>query len=412
VVALGLIGVQILRVTGRSEAVRDATRLSAFAGDGIVSPHLTPALLHGDRAAIKKLDKLVRAQVLKDPVVRVKIWDSRSRIVFSDVNGLIGARYPLRRDEHVALRTGSTDADISDLAHPENRFERRYGKLLEVYKGIKGPQGEPLLFEAYLRYSSVSASGRRLWLRFAPALIGGLLLLELIQIPLAYLLARRLRERERERGALLQRALDASDLERRRLAVELHEGPVQSLAGVAFSLAGAADGLPASSNGMGDAVRDAARQTRETMRELRGMLAGLYPASVRRSGLGPALSDLLAPVRAAGVETDLRIEGDAAPPPDIEELLYRAAREAVQNALKHAKARRIEVVVSSDSDRLRLTVRDDGIGFPVAAEFARPQDGHIGLPLIADLAAQAGGSVDIQSGPTVGTSVTVEVPRP
>ena len=81
VVVLGLIGVQILRATGRAEAVRDAKQVTALAGDGIVAPHLTPALLNGDPVARKRLDRLVRAQVLRDPVVRVKVWDSRARVL-------------------------------------------------------------------------------------------------------------------------------------------------------------------------------------------------------------------------------------------------------------------------------------------------------------------------------------------
>ena len=411
VLVLGAIGVRALRGTGRAEAIRDAKQVTALAGDGIVAPRLTPSLLAGDPAAAERLSAIVRRRVLNAPVVRVKIWDASGRIVFSDVKALVGSRYQLDNEEMAALRSLHSDADVSDLSRPENRFERSYGKLLEVYKGVRGPQGEHLLFEAYLRYSSVAASGQRLWQKFAPALIGGLILLELIQIPLAYLLARRLRERELERRALLQRALDASDLERRRLAVELHNGPVQSLAGVAFTLAAAAGQLPATANGSGEAVREAADRTRATMRELRGMLVGLYPPSLQRTGLRPALSDLLASAATAGIHTDCYVDEGLELPAETEAVVFRAAREAVQNAVKHASPDSIIVRLVEDRGSVKLLVRDDGVGFDANAELERPQDGHIGLSLIADLASEIGGSTRVESEPGSGTDVIVEVPK-
>ena len=123
---------------------------------------------------------------------------------------------------------------------PENRFERGQGKLLEVYLPIRTPSGERLLFEAYFRYTPVSAAGARIWRSFAPISLGALIVLEFVQIPIAWSLARRLRERQREREALLRQALEASELERRRIAADLHDGVVQDLTGVAYSLTGAA----------------------------------------------------------------------------------------------------------------------------------------------------------------------------
>jgi hypothetical protein len=77
----------------------------------------------------------------------------------------------------------------------------------------------------------------------------------------------RARDRERERRVLLQRAVDASDAERRRIAASLHDGPVQSLAGMAFGLEAAAE-RARGSDGLGATLHDAARRARETMREL------------------------------------------------------------------------------------------------------------------------------------------------
>src|SRR4051794_19043187 len=271
VLLLGLICVQLLRATGTEEAIGDAKRITRLAADGVVAPAVTPGVLDGRPKDVAALDRLVRTRLLRDPVTRVKIWDASGRIVYADEPRLVGSRYPLGADELDALRSHAVDAEVSDLARPENRFERPYGKLLEVYQGIRATDGRPLLFESYQRFSSVAASGRRLWLRFLPALVVALVLLEIVQIPLAYLLARRLRDRQRERSALLQRAIDASEAERRRMAGELHDGPVQELAGVAFSLGAVSGRL----NGDGETratVDEAAARTRGTMRELRSML--------------------------------------------------------------------------------------------------------------------------------------------
>ena len=120
---------------------------------------------------------------------------------------------------------------MSDLTKPENRYEQSQGKLLEVYLPIETPSGEPLLFEAYYRYSLVSSNGNQLWRSFAPIALGSLIALELVHIPLAYSLARRLRQQSEERELLLRQALEASDVERRHIASDLHDGVVQDLAG-------------------------------------------------------------------------------------------------------------------------------------------------------------------------------------
>src|SRR5262249_11774414 len=155
-----------------------------------------------------------------------------------------------------------------------------------------------------------------------PALAGALAVLYLIQLPLAYSLARRLRRRQQEREALLRRAIDASDLERRRIAADLHDGAVQRLAGVSLSLAAAAGGNGTSRRdqepSLRAAVSEAAAETRETIRELRTLLVDIYPPTLQRSGLRAALSDLVAPLRAAGIAVTIDVPEDEHVTDDIE----------------------------------------------------------------------------------------------
>jgi signal transduction histidine kinase len=406
VLLLGFLAVTLLRNTGRSEAIRDAQQTTRLAGEGVVAPNITPALERGDPRAIAAMDRVLKRAVLRDPVVRVKIWDPRGRIIYSDRHELIGSRYELHEDELKALRSGTDAAAVSDLSQPENRFERPEKKLLEVYLGVRSRAGHPLLYEGYQRYSSISASSERIWKRFLPGLIGALVLLELAQIPLAWSLARRLQRGQREREALLQRAIDASEHERSRIAGDLHDGVVQNLAGVAYGLAAAAEELPQGSPAR-EAVDEGAEQTRRSVRELRTLLVDIYPPTLQRAGLQAALADLLTGVGGDGCEVQLTVEPEELQlPAATEALLFRTAQEAVRNVRRHADARRLDVSVVQSDGHVTLEVADDGRGFDSSAA----DDGHFGLRILSDVARDAGASFRIVSKPGEGTRVRLEAP--
>src|SRR4051794_24039541 len=145
VALLGLAAVEVMRRSGTDEAVRDAKQTTRLAGDGIVAPNITPALLNGNPDAIKRMDQRVRKSILGGQVVRVKVWNPKGEIVYSDEHRLIGQRYEIGSEEREALEHQAVDAELSDLSEPENRFERREKKLLEVYLGVRAPDGSPLL---------------------------------------------------------------------------------------------------------------------------------------------------------------------------------------------------------------------------------------------------------------------------
>jgi two-component system, NarL family, sensor kinase len=401
---LGFLAVTLLRNTGKSEAIRDARQTTRLAGEGVVAPAITPALERGDPRAIAAMDRLLKRSVLREPIVRVKVWNASGKIIYSDKHELIGSGYKLGEDELKALQGRTDDAEVSDLSRPENRFERPEKKLLEVYLGIRTPRGHPLLFEAYQRYSSISASGTRLWKRFLPALIGALVLLELAQIPLAWSLARRLQRGQREREALLRRAIDASEHERRRIAQDLHDGVVQTLAGVSFNLAAAAEELPEGSHARA-AVEEGAEQARRSVRELRTLLVDIYPPTLQRAGLQAALADLLSGVGDAGCDVHLRVDPpELRLPPETEALLFRAAQESVRNVRAHAGADRLDVSVVQTNGRVALEVADDGRGFDPAAS----ANGHFGLRILADIARDADAQFEVDSSPGRGTKVRLE----
>jgi two-component system, NarL family, sensor kinase len=407
-ILLGTAGVYVLRHTGQSEAIRNATEVAQVAGRGVVEPALTPALMRGDPAAIARMDRAVRRGVLHGDVVRVKVWTPGGKIVYSDEHRLIGQRYHLGEDDLRTIATGKAAADLSDLSRPENRFERPFDKLLEVYVRIKSPTGGPLMFEAYERYSSIAASGRRVWLAFVPAILGSLALLWLVQLPIAWRSARRLREGQEQRERLLQRAIDSSELERRRIARDLHDGAVQDLAGVSFNLTAAAHAVgTAPTEETTEALTEAASDTRRAIRQLRSLLVDIYPPDLHRTGLEAALRDLVAPLAPRGIEAELDVPEQLELTPATETLFYRSAQEALRNVVRHAGATRVELSVQQDDGMTRLIVHDDGRGFDAGLV----GDGHFGLQVLADLAREAGGELKLDSSPAGGTRVCIEVPQ-
>ena len=203
-VALAAVGVGsyfLMRHIGTTEAIDNSKTVTRIVGRQIVEPELTDGILRERPSSIMRLDRVVENRVLSNEIVRVKVWTAGGRIVYSDKNRLIGSRYPLAADDLEVLHSGGVDAGVTDLSQPENRFERSQGNVLEVYLGVHAPNGRPLLFETYQRFSSIASSGSSIWKAFAPAIIGALLILALLQLPLASSMARRLR---RVRGRRLR----------------------------------------------------------------------------------------------------------------------------------------------------------------------------------------------------------------
>jgi signal transduction histidine kinase len=393
------------RRAGQQESIRDARQLATVLARTVVQPHLRDGIVDGDAAARADLATSLRGAI-SDPIVRIKLWRRDGTILYSDEPRLVGQRFPLGDDEVEAIEEGRVDAEISDLTRPENRFERAEHKLLEVYLPVQTPDGTKLLFESYLRYSSVAASARHIWMTFLPALVAGLGVLWLVQLPLAGSLARRLRHGQREREELLLRSLDASDRERRRIAADVHDGVVQQLAGTSFTLAGAAERIEEPTARA--ALRDAAATTRQAVRELRSLLVSIYPPSLHGAGLEAALSDLLA--RANG-STTLAVDPELKLSAEHEQLVFRAVQEALRNVASHARAEHVTVDLQGVDGAYELLVADDGRGFDAADRSRSRGRGHLGLDLLTDRATDLGATLSVHSTPGLGTRVTLKGPR-
>lgn len=223
----------------------------------------------------------------------------------------------------------------------------------------------------------------------------------------AFVLWRRL-AKERRRRAALDRArrhqAEGQEKERRRLAREIHDGPVQDLHGLHMQMAAAEGDGP-----VGEALM-------RVTKELRAVSADLRPPALEKFGLAAALRSFAGRFRERHPRLDVTLqldkEGELAEQARL--ALFRVAQEAMNNAAQHAgEAGRLTVQLNQDGGAARLDVRDDGNGFEMPKDLeALAEEGHFGLLGMAERAEAAGGELDVDSAPGQGTRVTAWVPRP
>jgi two-component system NarL family sensor kinase len=403
-VAVSVAGGLVAQKLAEGEAVLNASARTNDIAVNLVSRVLENGLAEGDPTAIRALDARVRETVLAHDIARVKVWSADGRIVYSDESGLIGQRFGLGEDELTALRSGRTEADISDLNKPENRFERGNGPLLEVYRTVRTPDGTPLLFEVYYHYSDVVTSTQHIWLAFTIIIPASLLLLLVALLPLLNGLVRSVERAREEREFSLLKALDASDAERRRIAASVHDGPVQDLIGASYRLGAAtADAQGSELEFVFSAAEGAVRDSIDGLRE---MLVDLYPASLTDAGLATALGDYASGLRSRGAVVLLRIEDDVQVQPSGQQLIFRIARELIANAVKHGEGSLIQVEVRAEQESAILTVSDEGPGFDADRVVHMPPKGHFGMRLLQDAVRESriNATLTVRSAPGVGTT--------
>jgi signal transduction histidine kinase len=203
----------------------------------------------------------------------------------------------------------------------------------------------------------------------------------------------------------LRRAIDAAERERRRWAGELHEGTLQGLGALRVLLTtGLRRGDPAA---LEQAAREAVHEVGEEISRLRRLIIELRPAALDELGLQPAMATLVEHAgELHGLEARLRFDlGDERLGPELETTVYRIVQEAVANALRHARAHRLDVEVRRDDGALVIGVTDDGDGFDPDAPGA-----GFGLASMRERASLAGGTLEVRTSET-GTSVTARFPR-
>jgi two-component system, NarL family, sensor kinase len=413
-VVAAVVGVLAARRLAERQAVNDAANTADLLAEAVVQPILTDATPSGDPATVAALDAALKEYVSASALVRVKVWTRDGRIVYSDEPRLIGQRFDLDEEERGVFARPRTVAEVSDLDKPENRYERGRGRLLEAYRPVWTPSGTPLLFETYSPYTEVDRRAGQLWRGFAGVTISSLLLFAALLIPLIWQLLTRLRTAQAQRERLLERTVEASEDERRRIAGTLHDGVVQELAATSFTVAGAAARAEASGEAaLAADLTTAAGTLRDTIGGLRTLLVDIYPPTLERAGILEVLRDLAGTLRARDIAVDLTLpDVDPGLGPDGDRLLFRIAHECLENVRRHASATHVSLVLEHTAEAVVLEIADDGVGFDAGAAMARPAEGHFGLRVLADVASQAGAELAVSSAPAAGCRWRLTVPRP
>jgi signal transduction histidine kinase len=204
----------------------------------------------------------------------------------------------------------------------------------------------------------------------------------------------------------LRRIVEGQELERRRLARELHDETGQALTSILLGLRAVEE------SGNSDEMREAASDLRElvvaTLQDVRRLAVQLRPKALDDFGLAPALERLLQTFSEA---TDIRVELEAQLGPDrlpaeVETTLYRIVQEALTNIVKHAEASNVSILLVRRESSATVVIEDDGKGFDPSAT----RDEGLGLEGMRERAELHDGRLTIESKADLGTTLAVEVP--
>jgi signal transduction histidine kinase len=201
----------------------------------------------------------------------------------------------------------------------------------------------------------------------------------------------------------LRRVVAAQELERRRLARELHDETGQALTSILLGLKALEDTV-----GGGDAVSDLRDLVVATLQDVRRLAVELRPKVLDDFGLVPALERL---TETFGEQTGMSVRfesglGEERLPEEVETALYRIVQESLTNIVKHAQARNVSVVLTRKPRSVAALIEDDGRGF----DLGRVRDDGFGLEGMRERVGLLDGRIQIESDEGSGTTLVAEVP--
>jgi len=210
---------------------------------------------------------------------------------------------------------------------------------------------------------------------------------------------------ERVSRDALRRAVDAQELERARLARELHDETGQALTSILLGLKHLDDVVET------DEAREATASIRElvaaTLQDVRRLAVELRPSALDDFGLVPAVERLASNLSEQSdlvVDLEARL-GDRRLPPEAETALYRIVQEGLTNVVKHAAAHRVSITLVRKEAAAVVVIEDDGQGFDLEAVRA----GALGFTGMRERVELVGGRLTVETSPGAGTTVVAEV---
>jgi PAS domain S-box-containing protein len=220
------------------------------------------------------------------------------------------------------------------------------------------------------------------------------------------------RERARQLQVLARELTQAEQRERRRLAGILHDHLQQLLVGARFNVNLVQSHLQTAE--LRQPISQIDSMLQQSLEVSRTLTAELDPPVLNQGGLLEALEWLAGWMRDKhGLQVDLRTDGPIeSQPREVSLPLFQSVRELLLNIRKHAQVNRAEVAISQpDRDRVRIVVRDDGVGFdPLKVQSLARPDGGFGLPSVRERLELLDGRLEVDSKPGAGTRVVLEAP--
>ena len=223
-------------------------------------------------------------------------------------------------------------------------------------------------------------------------------------------LIRTVQKHREELKGLTAKLFQSQELERRRIARELHDEAGQALTGINFTLETIEKSLSTEPDLMKGLISDVKKQINRTYQEMRHLSYSLHPALLSDLGLEPALDSYLTRIsKHSELNIDFKMVGfEERLDLEIETVLYRLSQEALTNTLKHSNAKHFRLSIIKSFPHIIFAAEDDGVGFN-SAEFTEHKDA-LGLLSMRERASMLGGSFSLRSSRGKGTRIRIEIP--
>jgi two-component system, NarL family, sensor kinase len=408
VIFVGAGTIYLSEYLARKSALEEAERTAVRLTQSLVAPLVDEAFVGGP-TAYEDLRRIVDVRLSDGSIASILVWDGDGEVIWASEEELIGEREDTSEELARAL-DGEVVAVVDD--EPEMSYVEVTGgeRMLEVYVPMRA-QGAPLVVETYFSYEVIERQAALLRAEIVPLAVGALLILQLLQVPIAVSLVRRVRRQEVERADLLARSFAASERERRAIAGDVHDGPVQDLAGVSYALSALRSSVPPEQQGTVDKL---VSTVRDAVRSLRRLMVDIYPPDLSGAGLVVAILDLAAPLREHGMDVQVRAEPFGNLDPHAAGVVYRTVKEALANVVRHASADRALVRLAPTEMQgrpaVRIEVSDDGVGPGPREDGASGGDSHLGLRLVRDRLEEIDGVLTVEPRTGGGTCLVAVVP--
>ncbi len=448
---------------GTSRAVSEARARTEALARQLAEANVVGGLRADDPVALDTLDQLLSGQGREVLGVTFRAPDGEA--VYARDPAAQGTNAPLDGPALQSLRSGAAETELEISADPSDT-------ILRVHQPVLSAGGDALLMQMDYDYQSITEDGRRAWQMFAPVTLGALVVMAAGWMCLAVLAARLRRKAppyevasedldewlEPEPPSHASYELPPASRPRPVPTPVSRPGSAPAFApmstadddgwlgieqgGTPWPAAPLSQPMPEEELGLPGALRDGATRSWAAPPENAPSLwngangatksitngakhamsnrQGARPASAghrgvngngRRRSLETALSGMLLPLARRGIDTRLDLPPGLQLPDDTEELLIRAAEEAVRNSVSHADANTVKVRLDVRDHRVELTIDDDGRGFDPAQFSAGNGDRNfLGLRTLTRLAADAGGALHVRSSPNRGTRLQLDLP--